>query len=252
MHLREALQIHPREMVSLVGAGGKTTTLYRVAKEMRVDGAKVLITTTTKIFQPTKPHVDRLFLVEAPDALLQASATIKAPAIIGAGYRVDDDGKLVGLPCAWIDSLQGSGQFDCLLVEADGAASRLFKVPSEMEPVIPANCRLVVWIMAIKALGKPLNPSFVHRAERAAALLEVPPDTPLTTAHIAQLLRHPSGCLSGIPAHCRKVALLNQADSPEEIDRARELAPTLFQAGFERAIIASYLTGDPVKEIVTP
>jgi molybdenum cofactor cytidylyltransferase len=252
MHLKEALGLQTREMVALVGAGGKTTTLYRLAKELRDSEAKILVTTTTKIFQPTKPHVDRLFLVEAVEALLAAGETIEGPVVIGAGYRLDEEGKLLGLPLNWFDDLQKSGHFDHVLIEADGAASRLFKVPSEIEPVIPADCHLVVWIMAIKVLGKPLHPSAVHRAERAAALLDLPADTPLTSEHINQLVRHPSGCLKGIPTRSRKIALLNQADSPEEVDKARDLARDLIHLGLERAIITSYLTSDPVKDIVTP
>ena len=100
MHLKEALGVRRGEMVSLIGAGGKTTTLFRLAKELRDEGGKVLVTTTTKIFKPTKPHVDRLFLVEDVVAFPAEISKLKAPVIIGAGYRIDEDDKLVGLPAA--------------------------------------------------------------------------------------------------------------------------------------------------------
>src|SRR2546428_1630669 len=98
MHLKEALGVRRGEMVSLIGAGGKTTTLFRLAKELRDEGGKVLVTTTTKIFKPTKPHVDRLFLVENVDSFRDEASKIPTPAIIGTGYTVDDEGKLLGLP----------------------------------------------------------------------------------------------------------------------------------------------------------
>ena len=184
MSLKAALGLESGQMLALIGAGGKTTTLFRLAKELRDDGGKILVTTTTKIFKPTKPHVDRLFLVEDVDSFRDEASKIPAPTIIGAGYAVDDEGKLLGLPSGWLDQLQGSGQFDSILVEADGAASRLFKVPSEIEPVVPNNSHLVIWIIAIKALGKPLHPDSIHRAERAVALLGVPPDTRLAKEHV--------------------------------------------------------------------
>jgi len=252
MHLEEALGVRQGEMVSLIGAGGKTTTLFRLAKELRAKGGKILLTTTTKIFKPTKPHVDRLFLVEDIDAFSTEMAKIKAPAIIGAGYRVDDEGKLIGLPPAWLDTLQQSRQFDSILVEADSAASRLFKVPSEIEPIVPKSSHFIIWVMAIKAIGQPLDSHVVHRTERAVSLLGVTPGTQLTAAHVLQLVIHPHGCLQGIPFTDRKVALLNQADSPDEIQRAKELAQALVHLNFERVVIASYLKDDPVQEVVMP
>lgn len=250
MSVNEALGFRSGEMVALIGAGGKTTTLFRLAKELRDRGCKVLVTTTTKIFKPTKPHVDRLFLVADVEAFLAESAKIKAPVIIGAGYSVDDDGKLIGLSPAWLETLYRSEEFDGILVEADGAASRLFKVPSEMEPVVPALCPLTVWIMAIKVLGKPLEATWVHRPERATALSGTAPGAAITQESVLRLLQHPAGCLKGIPPTSRRVALINQADSPEEIDSARSLGRNLLRLGMERVVITSYLGNDPVKEVM--
>jgi len=249
MFISEAVGFQRGEMVALIGAGGKTTTLFRLAKELRERGLKVLATTSTKIFKPTTPHVDRLFLIADVDAFLAESAMIKAPVIIGAGYIVDN-GKLVGLSSTWLDTLHRSGQFDAILVEADGAASRLFKVPSEIEPVVPAQCALTVWIMAIKVLGKPLEATWVHRPERAIALLGSTAGATVTEEAIVQLVQNPAGCLKGVPPTSRRVALINQADSPKESDQARSLGRNLLRLGIERVVITSYLSDDPVKEVV--
>ena len=252
MHLSEALRLGRDELLALIGAGGKTTTLFRLASELREAGGKILVTTTTKIFKPTRPHVDRLFLAEDLEALLSQMAHIRAPVIIGAGSGIGDDNKLLGLPSEWLDQLHGRGAFDAVLVEADGAASRFFKVPSEIEPVVPKICSVVIWTMAIKVLGKPWDASFVHRVERAIALLEVKPHTPITKEHIVRLVMHPLGCLKGVPPHCRKIALINQADTSEEIAQAQELGELLAPLGFERVVITSYLSDPPVKEILSP
>src|SRR5262245_56788606 len=91
MHLAEALDLRRGEMAALIGAGGKTTTMFRLAKELRDEGRKVLATTTTKIFKPSKPHVDRLFLVEDIEALAEACAAVAPPLIIGAGAGVNQE-----------------------------------------------------------------------------------------------------------------------------------------------------------------
>jgi probable selenium-dependent hydroxylase accessory protein YqeC len=251
MQLVEALDFRRGEMAALIGAGGKTTTMFRLAKELREKGCKVLVTTTTKIFKPTKPHVDRLFLIEDIDDFAKASAQIDAPTTVGAGYGVDEEGKLLGLPTAWLDRLNETGKYDAILVEADGAASRLFKVPSENEPVIPSSCRLTIWLMAIKVLGKVLDAKSVHRAERAAAVLGDAPGPIVTEELVLSLVKHPAGCLKGIAPASRKVALINQADSQSEVEAARSLGKKLLGCGLDRVIVSSFTSENPVKEVLT-
>ncbi len=250
MQLTEALDFRRGDMAALIGAGGKTTTMFRLAKELREKGCKVLVTTTTKIFKPNKPHVDRLFLVKDIAALTEACAAIPAPVIIGAGMGIDDEGKLLGMPSAWLDTLNQSKQFDAILVEADGAASRLFKVPADEEPVIPATSQLTLWLMAIGVLNKPLDAAWIHRAERATALLAVDEKELMTEELIVKLVKHPAGCWKSTPATSRRVAVINQADSPQQVDQARSLAEKLLGCGIDRTVITSYAGQEPVKEIL--
>jgi probable selenium-dependent hydroxylase accessory protein YqeC len=193
--------------------------------------------------------VERLFLAQDVKALIAEITKIPRPAVIGAGYGVDDEGKLLGLPAPWLDDIEESAELEAILVEADGAASRLFKVPSELEPVVPRLSSLVIWSMAIKIIGKPLDANSVHRAERAMALLGVAAGTIVTPEHILKLLAHPDGCLRELPAASRKVALLNQADTPDEIAAAQVLARALTPLGFERAVITSFLSDEAIKNV---
>ncbi|MGH7831875.1 MAG: selenium cofactor biosynthesis protein YqeC [Candidatus Binatia bacterium] len=251
MTLKEALGLQRRDMVALVGAGGKTTTLLRLARELWESGDKVLVTTTTKIFKPAKPHIHRLFIAKELDALLRQLAEIEEPAVVAVGHGVDETGKLIGLPLQWFHALKQDAGMDWILIEADGAAARLFKAPLEHEPVVPEQCTVAVWVMAIKVLDKPLTPVHVHRAGRVATLLGIRIGTPITEQHIVRLVENPLGCLKGIPPASRKVALLNQADSPEEVKKALALGRELLRHNIERVVITSYLSGDPVKEVLT-
>lgn len=251
MTLKETIGLKKGEMIALIGAGGKTTTLFCLAHELWEEGGKVLVTTTTRIFKPAKPHIHRLFLAQDCEALVSELARIKEPLIIGAGYGLDDAGKLIGLSPEWFSTLQKRGGMDWILIEADGAASRPFKLSAEHEPVVPEGCALTVWVMGIKVLDKPLTADWVHRAERATALLGVEPGTPLTEDLLLKLVGNPVGCLKGIPPKSRKVALINQADSPEEVKKASALGHALMRHGFERVVITSYLDSDPVKEVIT-
>jgi molybdenum cofactor cytidylyltransferase len=250
MQLKEAFGLREGEMISLIGAGGKTTTLLHLAKELRDARKKVLVTTTTRIFKPSKPHVDRLFIVEDIDALLRETVKLDAPLIIGAGSKLDQD-KLIGLPAHWLDEIATARHFDALLVEADGAASRLFKVPSEFEPVVPRNTGLTIWVMSIKILGKPLDATSIHRAEMAALLSGAPLGTPIMQQLILNLVRHPEGCLKGIPAASRKSAMINQADSPEEIEQAKKLGKALRELEFDRVVVNSFVDSRLSSQVIS-
>lgn len=76
MLLRDAPGVMRGELVSLIGAGGKTITIFRLAKEMPDQGCKVLVPTTTPIVKPTNPHVDRLFIVDELQALVDVCGKI--------------------------------------------------------------------------------------------------------------------------------------------------------------------------------
>lgn len=251
MTLKEALGLGQKDMVALIGAGGKTTTLYRLAHELWEAGHKVLVTTTTKIFKPAKPHVHRLFLIRDREALTSEWAKVKEPLIVAVGTDLDASGKLIGLSPDWLDALNEEGELDWILVEADGAAMHPFKVPAEHEPVVPQRTTITVWVMGVKVLGQPLSPQWVHRAEKASALLDAKLGTAVTPELVLRLVKDPQGCLKGVPPGSRRIALINQADSPEEVKKASALGQALLRCGIERVVITSYLEGDPVKEVIT-
>ena len=53
MRLWEALRVRKGEVISFVGAGGKTTAMYRLGHELADQGWRVITTTTTMIRPPS-------------------------------------------------------------------------------------------------------------------------------------------------------------------------------------------------------
>ncbi len=49
MNLSSAFRIQPHDVVAFVGAGGKTTAMFRLAEELVTQGKRVVVTTTTKL-----------------------------------------------------------------------------------------------------------------------------------------------------------------------------------------------------------
>ncbi|MCL5046062.1 MAG: putative selenium-dependent hydroxylase accessory protein YqeC, partial [Actinobacteria bacterium] len=58
MKLDAALALRPREVISFAGAGGKTSAMFRLARELAGQGHAVVATTTTAIFAPEPGQAD--------------------------------------------------------------------------------------------------------------------------------------------------------------------------------------------------
>ena len=248
--LAEALTLDQREVVAFVGAGGKTTAMFRLARELRAAGADVVATTTTRILIPPASP-DLCVVVERERSVLLAAVTDAL-----AGHRIPvvardstADAKLTGVPPEWVTDLAAIASVRYVLVEADGAARRSFKAPREGEPVIPGAATVVVAIVGIDALGEPLL-EVAHRPEQVMALTGLGRSDRLDVRSIAQVLLHPRGITKGAPPGARIVSLLNKADTPARVAEARELAAALRRGGARRVVIAALEAEDAVIEVI--
>ena len=148
--LWEALELEPERcpILCLVGAGGKTTAMYRLAEEAAARGLRVCATTTTRIWCPgDERHV---LLLERRAEELKGKCL--PGQVLTAGVPAEP-GKLKGLSP---EETAGLLEFcDLLLIEADGSKRLSFKVPAAWEPVILKEARAVVAVAGLTALGKP-------------------------------------------------------------------------------------------------
>ena len=75
LNLIDALSLNNREIIALVGGGGKTTLMFALARELSSQGHRVITTTTTKIMEPTPQETPQLLLVgggeDGPDLIRQ-------------------------------------------------------------------------------------------------------------------------------------------------------------------------------------
>src|SRR5260221_6831072 len=63
--LSDLIDLPPQPLISIVGAGGKTTTMYTLASELAQRGGRSINTTTTQIFFPRLGQTRTL--IGAPD-----------------------------------------------------------------------------------------------------------------------------------------------------------------------------------------
>lgn len=250
MKLIDALGMTADEVVALVGGGGKTTAMFRLAREAVDKGGSVITTTTTRIFGTqialAPAHVPATALTrERVAAVLAVHRHVLVIGATDAGSGKADGVSLDLFRClrAWFPGV-------CLLNEADGSRMRPFKAPADYEPVIPADTTLVVPVVGADVFGKSLDADHVHRPELVSALSDAPRGTPITPAIVARVLTHPQGGRKGVPARARVVVLINKVESLPDRAPARETAERLLRDPAIHSVVLATVRGDdPVLEV---
>jgi probable selenium-dependent hydroxylase accessory protein YqeC len=252
--LRQALLLDQRAVICLVGAGGKTSLMFRLARELAVSGDRVLTTTTTKISEQEAIRNSSEIVTGSVDALLNRAGDNREEHFHMTAARNGYAGKLIGFDARDIDRLWQANLFDWIIVEADGASRLPLKTPDVHEPVIPDCCNCVVGMAGLTAFGKPLSDQWVFRLKLFARLTGLEPGSPITAAAIATSICHPGGIFKGAPRTSRRVVFLNQADTPERVQAGRHISASLAkqnqQPGLERVILGKLLFDPPIVEIL--
>jgi probable selenium-dependent hydroxylase accessory protein YqeC len=251
MTLIEAFPIEEREVISLVGAGGKTTLLYALGRELSALRSGVILTTTTKIFEPAPALFFLQFLSPELGAAKKWAAEhlSRHRCLLLARARLPN-GKLEGIPPEWVEELFSLEGVSAIVTEADGAAGRPLKAPREGEPVIPGNTTLLVPVVGIDSLGCPLDERTVFRSAIASRLLDLPIGSTITEEVIARLMGE---LIKSGPAGSRVVPLINKVDIPGSRGRAEKLARRLLsldQPRIRRVVLGQLRHTLTVKAIV--
>jgi molybdenum cofactor cytidylyltransferase len=258
MLLREALAIGHREVIALVGAGGKTTLMYRLAGDLATEGWRVVVTTTTRLREPAANQVPAVLLAANADDLLRRLPELLSThgwvlVTARAMRRLPSTGgrKLVGIPPDLVGRLAAQPEVDAVLVEADGARGRSVKAPAAYEPVIPASTTLLIPVLGADAVGQPLSSAIAHRPRRVGALLDVKLRALLTPELLGALLAHTQGGLKNAPVGVRVVPFVNKVESEARLEAARQIAAaTLASPVVERVVLGAAQAAEPVVEVV--
>ncbi|KNC95711.1 selenium cofactor biosynthesis protein YqeC [Trabulsiella odontotermitis] len=199
-------------VISAVGAGGKTSTLFWLADLFRQAGRRVLITTTTHMFMPAETCP--VMLCRDPTQL--PSACFQHPLAACFSRWLPDPGKVRGFSPQIIDALAARADCDVILVEADGAHGFGIKAPDEHEPCIPQASHCVIAVTGGEMLGQPVGPGNVHRWPVFSRITGAAPEDVLDLPMLFRLINHPLGAFKGVPPGCRRIWLLNQISQNEK------------------------------------
>ncbi len=242
MNLLQATRLKTENRLALVGAGGKTTALFQLARQLLEKGNRaVILTATTHLAVDQLALADQHIEITRPDQLTILQESHPVGVILLTGPRIDEDQRTSGLTSSILEEVLAFAD-RCqspLLVEADGSRRRPLKAPAGHEPAVPAWVDTVIVVAGLSGLGKPLNAEWVHRPEIFAGLSGLELDQPVTLRGLERVLSHPDGGLKNIPPTARRLALLNQADSAVLQAAGAQLADQLLANGYSATIVAS-------------
>lgn len=192
-------------VISVVGAGGKTTLIFRLAEELKEKGLRVLITTTTKMYVPKRRFISwELDIDEEGDKGKQENAKrmeekikvkLQEEGIAVVGRILNGGEKFTGIP----EKVRGRlpRLCDVLLVEADGARQKPVKVPADHEPALFPASDLVIGVLGMNSVGQRILEA-AHRPEDVAAFLNTSVEHRITEEDLKKIAQSPLGLKKGV------------------------------------------------------
>lgn len=203
MEISEILQIK-KGITSIVGGGGKTSLMLKLASELASKGM-VIICTTTRIYPPQNIEL----CLSSDDNEIKGLLDKHKVLCVSGG--TDKNGKLIP-PNVVIKKLETIA--DYVICEADGARCLPLKAHRENEPVIPAGTNQTILVMGIDGIGKPINVT-THRPQIYAEILGVSEDS-IVTPELAMKVINSEGFGDRI--------LINKVETKEQMKVAKAIS----------------------------
>lgn len=251
MKLKHAFDLNRGEVVSFIGAGGKTSLLVSMGYELAEAGWRVLATTTTHLSEEQLAFFPGILKADADASVISEALNEKQFVLLYDEVRA---GRVYGPPLEWTKQLLDRVDSDTLLVEADDARGLPFKAPLAGEPRIPAETSLVVSVASLSALGAPLDSDHVYNPGAMIEKYGFVENSPVKSPWLAQVLRDEDLGLQGIPDAARVLVYLNQTPERGYVrGRARLIARLSLQSKRISAVALGSARGaEPVHEVQRP
>ena len=223
--LVSALDIGPRELVALVGGGGKSSLLFALSEELLEGKKQVVTSTTTKVRHDEalrSPLV--LFTDSEPSWKDKLRDGLENHGNVFLGRALLNSGKVDGISPSIADEMYQGGGIDYIILEADGSSGRPVKVPADHEPVIPSSTTKVVAMLGLEAIGEEMGPEVVFRTELFGRLTGLESGDQLTPEILSRLFLEPGGLFKGTPPTSKKLVFLNKRDLLSKAGEDEDLA----------------------------
>ncbi len=234
--LRNAFNLPDTPIVAIVGSGGKTSLLFRLAKEY---SPLVILSNTAHIGISQAENADKVFQVSTSQDIDRIIESQPDGILLITGMP-DKKGRYSGLDGTTISHLINTCKKKGipLLIEADGCRGKPLKAPAPWEPPIPQEVDQVIVCIGADGFGKRINEEWVYRAEDFARLSQTIQEEIISPETVVKVIAHPFGGQKNIPPNARRYLLINQADQPEQQEFGGDIAIRSLHH-FEKCVISS-------------
>jgi len=238
------LHIKPSQCVSIMGAGGKSTLMNRLADELNVLGRTVVLSSTTNYHRPKFLQAEQLFLTrDTPDWLDRLGTLARRWNRLLVLHHALGNDMVKGIDVAAIRKIHERIPDAIVIVKTDGARKRWFKAPNQSEPVIPPWSQLCITVVNREILGQPLTDALVHRPERVAELTGLSLGHPTTAQPVSTVLTHPQTYSAKIPAGAQRVVYISHVRSQAELAQAEAIASHVDWDAVDHVVAGDTLSG---------
>ena len=226
-----ALRLHESPQIALVGSGGKTSWMFKLARALQLKYDSVILTTTTHLASWQLQFADHYRVVSGLADLPKDLKTLPQGLVLFTGPAELGE-RVTGLDIEDVTLLQEKARTAGfpLLIEADGSRQRPLKAPADYEPVLPDSIDGVVVVASLQGLDQRLNDKHVHRPEIFSELSGIALGARVSLIGLVRVLTDPNGGLKGIPKESRRIALLTQVDGAKMKAQASSMAEQMLGA----------------------
>ena len=205
------IDLNKDKVITVVGAGGKTSTIFELGNELSNLNKKTIITTTTHMkLDKDFLLIDEDFNIENLKKILQKNNLIK----IG---KKESDYKVKSLD---EDTLKRCIDIsDFLLIEGDGSKRLPLKAPKDNEPVIIQETDLVIGLIGFDSLDKKIEET-CHRPELVSKLLHK--NIKENIFDLVEIIKNKNGIKKNV--NCKYKVIINKVDKLEYLDKCKKIA----------------------------
>lgn len=216
------------KIISIIGAGGKTTLMYQLAEAYAEKKQKVLVTTTTHIYRPNNNS-----FVENLEQLYNKWDQ-NTYAVVGTETKGN---KLKALRKSTLEGYMKESEV--VLIEADGANGFPCKVSNTTEPVVVDETNVLIMVLGLDTIGKRMR-NVCFRCELAMDLLGEDREHVMNEDDLVAIIRNQFE--EGLDvANKTCIVVLNKCDNKKRENSGKYIVKKLEQDGKYRVLLTSFL-----------
>lgn len=155
--LSELFNIKKGDIVSIVGSGGKTTLLFKLAHELKRE-YRVMVSTSTRILKPSINDYDYLY-TNVEGYINDKNTKNNCVTVISKSINAETN-KLIGIDDDDLSIL--INDFDIILIESDGSRNLPIKGWKNHEPPVLNKTNKTIGVFPVDYINKKISSDFIY------------------------------------------------------------------------------------------